>query len=276
MLELKLLSVPDPGEGEEPMERLALIGGTGVYDPDMLKDIRDEVIATRYGEVQVSIGDFQGVEVVFLQRHGTGHTVPPHKINYRANIWALKELGVTKTLTTSAVGSLNESMKPGELVLLDQFIDFTKSRPFTFYDGEDGVVVHTDFTQPYCPSMGGLIRGAATELGLKLHGKGCYVCFEGPRYETPAEIVAFQRLGGDVVGMTNVPEVVLAREAGLCYAAVAMVTNFAAGISPTPLTHSEVLEVMQKNAESIRSLVMAVLARLDPSKQCLTCSPLAE
>lgn len=260
-------------ERSRSMAKLALIGGTGVYDSSMLDNIRDEVISTAYGSVSVSIGDFQGMEVVFMQRHGTGHTVPPHMINYRANIWALKELGVSKVLATSAVGSLNESMKPGDLVLLHQFIDFTKNRPFTFFDGHDGHVVHTDFTEPYCGPMGKVIQGAAEELKLELHGKGCYVCVEGPRYETPAEIVAFRRLGGDVVGMTNVPEVVLAREAGLCYAVIAMVTNFAAGISPTPLTHTEVVEVMQANARSMRSLVMAVLDRLHPELGCQCCGP---
>lgn len=250
------------------MARLALIGGTGVYDPDMLQDIREETVATPYGMVDITLGSFQGVEVIFMQRHGRGHTLPPHKINYRANIWALKQLGVTKILATSAVGSLNTSMEPGHLVLLDQFIDFTKNRPFTFFDGESGQVVHTDFTEPYCANMRDTIAEAAEELKLPIHPKGCYVCVEGPRYETPAEIVAYSRLGGDVVGMTNVPEVVLAREAGLCYAVIAMVTNFAAGISPTPLTHTEVVQVMQTNANSIRSLVMTVLGRLDSEENC--------
>ena len=250
------------------MARLAIIGGTGVYDPNMLQDIREETVATAYGMVDISLGSFQGVDVVFMQRHGRGHTLPPHKINYRANMWALKELGVTKVLATSAVGSLDESMEPGHLVLLDQFIDFTKTRPFTFYDGEGGQVVHTDFTEPYCGTMRGIIDQAAAELGLPLHSKGCYVCVEGPRYETPAEILAYRRLGGDVVGMTNVPEVVLAREAGLCYAVIAMVTNFAAGISPTSLTHTEVVEVMQANSDRIRRLVMTVLGRLDPEDTC--------
>ena len=250
------------------MARLALIGGTGVYDPDMLQDIREETVATPYGMVDITLGSFREVEVIFMQRHGRGHTLPPHKINYRANIWALKQLGVTKILATSAVGSLDTSMEPGHLVLLDQFLDFTKNRPFTFFDGESGQVVHTDFTEPYCANMRHTIAEAAEELELPIHPRGCYVCVEGPRYETPAEIVAYSRLGGDVVGMTNVPEVVLAREVGLCYGVIAMVTNFAAGISPTPLTHTEVVEVMQTNAESMRSLVMTVLGRLDPKENC--------
>ena len=253
------------------MARLALIGGTGVYDPDMLDSIREETVSTPYGVVDISLGTFQGVEVVFMQRHGRGHTIPPHMVNYRGNIWALKELGVTKVVATAAVGSMNDAMKPGHFVLLDQFIDFTKNRPFTFFDGEGGLVVHTDFTEPYCGSMRKVIQEAAAELDLELHPKGCYVCVEGPRFETPAEITAYRRLGGDVVGMTNVPEVVLAREAGLCYAVVATVTNLAAGISSAPISHTEVDEVMEKASENLRSLLKAVFGKLDPESSC-SCS----
>ncbi|NLK09078.1 MAG: S-methyl-5'-thioadenosine phosphorylase [Firmicutes bacterium] len=254
------------------MARLALIGGTGVYDPTMLTDISNEVVSTDYGQVPVAIGSIRNIEVVFMQRHGTGHTVPPHMINYRANIKALKALDVTKIVATSAVGSLDEAMPPGDFVLLNQFIDFTKNRPFTFFDGKDGNVVHTDFTDPYCGTVRNIIETTARDLPLQLHTKGCYVCVEGPRFETPAEIVAFRRLGGDVVGMTNVPEVVLAREAGICYAVIAMVTNFAAGISPTPLTHEEVVSVMDANSKSMREIVMRVLSNLDPELPCTCCS----
>lgn len=253
------------------MARLALIGGTGVYDPHMLGSVRDETVSTPYGVVDISLGTFQGVEVVFMQRHGRGHTIPPHMVNYRGNIWALKELGVTKVVATAAVGSMNDAMKPGHFVLLDQFIDFTKNRSFTFFDGEGGLVVHTDFTEPYCGSMRKVIQEAAAELDLELHPKGCYVCVEGPRFETPAEITAYRRLGGDVVGMTNVPEVVLAREAGLCYAVVATVTNLAAGISSAPISHTEVDEVMEKASENLRSLLKAVFGKLDPESSC-SCS----
>lgn len=254
------------------MSKLAIIGGTGVYDPDILQDIREETVATPYGQVTALVGVYQGKEVVFLPRHGAAHSLPPHKINYRANIWGLKEMGVTRVLATAAVGSLNLEMKPGHFVLLDQFIDFTKNRPFTFFDGEDGKVVHTDFTHPYCAGIRRQVREAAAGIGLAVHEGGCYVCTEGPRYETPAEIRAFQRLGGDVVGMTNVPEVVLARELGLCYGTIAMVTNFAAGISPKPLTHQEVVEVMRSNTSNIRCLVMETLSRLDPEDNCCRAS----
>ena len=253
------------------MARLALIGGTGVYDPDLLDGVVEESVSTPYGVVDIYLGSFRGVEVVFMPRHGRGHTIPPHKINYRGNIWALEPLGVTKVVATAAVGSMNEAMQPGHFVVLDQFIDFTKNRPFTFFDGEDGLVVHTDFTEPYCSSLRKVIQEAGTELKLDLHSRGCYVCVEGPRFETPAEISAYRRLGGDVVGMTNVPEVVLAREAGLCYACIAIVTNLAAGISPAPLSHAEVDGVMKKASDSLRKLLKAVLERLDPDSGCTCC-----
>jgi len=250
--------------------RLAIIGGTGVYDPRMLDGIREESVATPYGEVRFRIGTYAGEEVAFLARHGSNHSVPPHLINYRANIWGLKLLGVERVIATTAVGSCNPKMKPGDFVLTDQFIDFTKARISTFFDGGEAGVVHTDFTEPYCPECRGVLSAAAADTGITAHNGGCYVCTEGPRFETPAEIRMFTKLGGDLVGMTNVPEVTLAREAGLCYATVSMVTNFAAGISPTALTHEEVLEVMAANAENLKKLVMATLSNIPVARGC-TC-----
>ncbi|HEY3365707.1 MAG TPA: S-methyl-5'-thioadenosine phosphorylase [Symbiobacteriaceae bacterium] len=248
---------------------LAIIGGTGVYDPRMLSDIREEIIRTPYGEALVRIGTYEGAPVAFLARHGAKHSVPPHLVNYRANIWALKMLGVQRVIATTAVGSLNQNMKPGDFVLTDQFLDFTKGRPSTFFDGGELGVVHTDFTEPYCPEIRAALARAADAVGITAHSGGTYVCTEGPRFETPAEIRMFAKLGGDLVGMTNVPEVVLAREAGLCYATVSMVTNFAAGISPNALTHAEVLEVMAANAENLKRLVMATLSGIAHERGCV-------
>ncbi len=244
------------------MVHYAIIGGTGVYDPHILDNIRNEQVATPYGTVDLKVGTYRGKEVAFLARHGAGHAVPPHLINYRANIWALKLLGVRRVLATTAVGSLNTAMAPGHFVFCDQFLDFTKARSLTFFDGGPAGVVHTDFTEPYCPEIRQVLLAGAGELGLPCHASGTYVCTEGPRFETPAEIRAFARLGGDLVGMTNVPEVILAREAGLCYATVSMVTNFAAGISNHSLTHQEVLEVMAGNSEKLRALAMRTLEQL--------------
>jgi len=248
--------------------RLAIIGGTGVYDPRILSDIRTEEVLTPYGDVTMKVGTYAGQEVAFLPRHGAKHSVPPHLINYRANIWALRALGVQRVIATTAVGSLNPDMKPGDFVLADQFLDFTKGRASTFFDGGEAGVVHTDFTEPYCPELRGILREAAGELGITAHNGGTYVCTEGPRFESAAEIRMFAKLGGDLVGMTNVPEVVLAREAGLCYSTISMVTNFGAGISKTALTHEEVLEVMAENSEKLKSLIMKALTRIPEARGC--------
>jgi 5'-methylthioadenosine phosphorylase len=248
--------------------KVAIIGGTGVYDPSILGEVRTLSVQTRYGHVDVSEGTYLDRQVLFLPRHGAGHSVPPHRVNYRANIAALKELGVSCILSTSAVGSLNKDMKPGELVAVDDFIDFTKGRASTFFEGDDGKVVHIDCTEPYCPDLRKRLLQAAKTLGVSMHPHGCYVCTEGPRFESPAEIRMFQYIGGDVVGMTNIPEVVLAGEAGICYATVAMVTNWAAGISSTRLTHQEVVDAMAENVESIRKILFSVIETLDDSRSC--------
>jgi len=250
------------------MVNIAIIGGTGLYDPRILDNVREEKIVTPYGEVNYKVGDFQGRPIAFIPRHGSQHSIPPHLINYRANIWAMKKIGVTNIIATTAVGSLNMDMKPGDFVLVDQFLDFVKNRVTTFYEGGERGVVHVDVTEPYCPSLRKVLIEAARKTGIAVHEKGTYVCTEGPRFETPAEIKAFAKLGGDLVGMTNVPEVVLAREAEMCYSTVSMVTNFAAGISPEPLTHSEVLETMKANTENIKALVMAAISMIDPSADC--------
>jgi 5'-methylthioadenosine phosphorylase len=249
--------------------RIAVIGGTGVYDPEMLQDVREEWVSTPYGDVGLQVGRFQGREVVFMARHGRQHSVPPHLVNYRANIMALKGLGVRSILATAAVGSLNLDMKPGDLVFCDQFLDFTKGRVQTFFEGGPNGVVHVDMTEPYCPELRALLARAASNLKLPVHASGTYVTTEGPRFETPAEIRMLRQLGGDLVGMTGVPEVVLAREAEICYATIAMVTNFAAGISPHRLTHEEVIEAMQVNAAKIRSLIAETVALIDPERDCL-------
>lgn len=258
------------------MQKIAVIGGTGVYDPRMLADVREGSLDTPYGSITYKVGEYRGQKVIFIPRHGAGHTIPPHLINYRANIWGLKKLGVNTIMATTAVGSLNLKMKPGDFVLVDQFLDFTKNRQHTFYEGGERGVVHVDVTDPYCAALRAVLARAAVECSLSVHRGGVYVCTEGPRFETPAEIRAFTMLGGDLVGMTNVPEVVLAREAEMCYATISMVTNFAAGISPKPLTHAEVLETMEKNTDNLKRLVMKAIDLMDTKQSCLCGSALKE
>ncbi|UOF89688.1 S-methyl-5'-thioadenosine phosphorylase [Fodinisporobacter ferrooxydans] len=244
-----------------------IIGGTGVYQPDLLEQPKQHSIATPYGDVSLHIGRLQGKTVAFMPRHGKGHAVPPHKVNYRANIWALRSIGVQQILATAAVGSLHAGLQPGSLVLVDQFIDFTKQRPVTFFEGEQGVV-HIDMTDPYCGRLRGEVSKAADCLGIVLQASGTYVCTEGPRFETPAEIRMFAGFGGDVVGMTSVPEVVLAKEQEMCYATVAMVTNYCAGISKEALTHREVMEVMQANVANVRELFYQVIEDSSGERTC--------
>ena len=245
------------------MAEIAIIGGTGVYDPDILANVHEEQIETPYGMVSFKLGTYAGKEAAFIPRHGSHHSIPPHKINYRANIWAIKKIGVKKIIATTAVGSLNPEMKPGDFVLTDQFLDFTKNRISTFYEGGERGVVHLDVTEPYCPVLRADLEREGKALGIRIHNGGTYVCTEGPRFETPAEIKMFHILGGDLVGMTNVPEVVLAHEAEMCYATISMVTNFAAGISPSKLTHREVLDTMAQSSENIKNLIMNTIATMD-------------
>jgi 5'-methylthioadenosine phosphorylase len=238
---------------------VGVIGGTGVYDPAWLTDREEQDIETPYGTARVTGGMTNGRRVYFMNRHGTQHSVPPHRVNYRANVWALKSLGIRVVVATTAVGSLRRTIPPGTLVLADQFLDFTKSRVMTFYDGGADGVVHTDMTSPYCAGVAETLYRLGRDAGLAIVRGGTYVATEGPRFESAAEVALFGRLGGDVVGMTGVPEVVLARELGLCYATLSIVTNLGAGLSDKPLTHEEVLGLMAATVGSVRDLLMAAL-----------------
>lgn len=250
------------------MPQIAIIGGTGVYDPALLDGIKEQIQQTRYGEVKVLTGKYKGEEMAFIPRHGADHSVAPHLINYRANIMALKQMGVNSIIATAAVGSLMLDFKPGEYVLADQFLDFTKMRKNTFFEGGKDGVVHCDMTVPYCPELRSAIMKAGEEKGLTVHNGGTYVCTEGPRFETAAEIEMFKILGGQVIGMTSVPEVCLARELGICYANISIVTNYAAGISPGILTHAEVVEMMQSSINHIRYLIMESVKYIAKEKNC--------
>ncbi len=252
--------------------KIGIIGGTGVYALHHLTDVKEIEIETPYGSVFPSLGFFEGKEVVFLPRHGKGHSVPPHRVNYRAIVYGLKAWGAEYVFSTAACGSLRKDFKPGDLIVLSSFIDFTKGRVSTFFEGGEEGVVHTDVTEPYCLPMRKIIYDTGLNLGIPVHPSGVYVCFEGPRFETPAEIKACQILGGDLVGMTNVPEVVLAKEAGLHYSTIAISTNYAAGISSTPLSHEEVLEVMESAGKSVTTLIMESIKRLTYSVLDCNCS----
>ncbi len=244
---------------------VAIIGGTGLEDLREFARAAREVVSTPFGDALVYRGTLAGREVFFLPRHGPGHALPPHRINYRANIAALCKLGVREVLATAAAGSLVAEVKPNTLLLPDQFLDFTRQRPQTFWDNR---VVHIDLSEPYCPRLRGLLADAARRVALPCREGGTYVCVEGPRFESSAEVKMFARLGGHVVGMTGLPELVLAREANMCYAALCLVTNFAAGLGEGPVSHDEVLQAMAELREKAVCLLAEAIGNLKPAADC--------
>ena len=246
------------------MRKIAIIGGTGIYSPEALQGFEDKVIDTPYGPALCNIGELAGNQVVFITRHGVGHKTAPHKVNYRANIWALKSLGTEEIFATTAVGSLNPEMKAGHFVVCSNVLDFTKSRINTFYDTPERGVVHVDFSYPYCPCVRERVIRCLEKLDIPFHKEGVYVATEGPRFESAAEIKAYAMLGGDLVGMTNMPECILAREAEMCYSTCSIVTNMAAGISHTPLSHMEVVEAMGKSINNMNKLIAAFINDNEP------------
>ena len=233
----------------------AIIGGTGVYSAG--NKSHKQTIHTKFGEVELDILDINGEQVVFLARHGSGHSLPPHLINYRANILALKEIGVKYIYSTAAVGSCNEKYAPGDVVIIQDFIDFTKSRPVTFFDGVRSSVKHVDMSCPYCKTLGHKFYEKAHEFGLTIKGPAVYVCTEGPRFETAAEINMFKQLGGDVVGMTSVPEVVLAKELGMCYSSIGIISNWCTGMNGDISVH-DIQSSIGSNKEIITQIFMEI------------------
>ena len=228
----------------------AVIGGSGVEG--LYETIDESKIVTPFGNVTVfKVKTSTGLDAYFLLRHGVGYSIPPHKINYRANIWALKELKVRGIIATNAVGSLRRGLKPGTLLAPHDFLDFTKSRPFTFFDDK---VVYTDVSEPYDNRIRKALERASKRLSLKVRMRGVYVATEGPRYESPSEIRMFRKVGGWVVGMTGLPEVVLAKEVGLPYASLCVVTNYAAGMQ-TRISHEEVERLMKRKIKDVKELM---------------------
>ena len=241
---------------------IGIIGGTGVYEIVTMGDeIDKKVLKTPYGNSpEISIFKLHGKKVAFMSRHSKGHSKPPHMVNYRANVYAMKKLGVNRIIATNAVGSLEREIEPGDFVIPHDFIDFTKLRNGTFYDDR---TVHIDVTDPYCNDL----RKTISSSGKVIDG-GVYVCTEGPRFETPAEIQMFRLLGGTVVGMTGLPEAVLARELEICYASISTVSNYAASISPTNLTIDEVFEIMDKKKHDLVLLMDTAISKMSYEREC--------
>ena len=261
---------------EEEFALLAIIGGTGVYDLSIFEQVKEEIVQTPYGDRSILIGTVGTKKVAFMTRHGEGHKIPPHQINYRGNIFALKKLGVTNIIATTAVGSLDAEVGPGTFVFCDQFLDFTRNRVLTFFDGAPLPVVHVDVSHPYCEILRAELIDIAQEKELSFRATGTYVCTEGPRFESPAEVSFYGKIGGTVVGMTGIPEAVLAREAEICYTTISMVTNLGAGISKINLTHEEVLQVMEENKKNFHGLISLAIQKWAEKGECSCQSSLKE
>lgn len=244
--------------GAGPADPLGIIAGTGFYALAQLADAAERDVATPYGAAHVTEGTWHDLPVVFLTRHGAGHSVPPHLVNYRANIAGLKAAGVHDIVAVNAVGSIDPALEPGDVVLLDDFLDFTKGRELTFFDGStpEGVV-HVDVSAAYDPDLRRELLQAAAACQQPLRDGGVYAAFEGPRFESPAEVRMAGVLGGTVAGMTGVPEVTLAAEAGLRYAALALVCNPCAGLSETPITMDEVAQVLADTSRRVLAVLDA-------------------
>ena len=238
---------------------LGIIGGSGVYDIDGLADRVWRKVATPYGPPsdELLFGTLDGQRLVFLPRHGRGHRIPPSELNFRANIHALKQSGVTDVISISAVGSLREDLPPGTFVIVDQFIDRTFARVKSFF--ETGLVAHVSCANPVCGRLGDAIERAAKALALPVKRGGTYLVMEGPQFSTKAESKLYRAWGCDVIGMTNMPEAKLAREAELCYATVAMVTDFDCWHPDhDSVTVDQVIKVLVANADNARALVKSV------------------
>ncbi len=236
-----------------------IIGGTGLTQLENLEIIRRQIVRTPYGDASQPLifGKLAGVEVVFLARHGGGHTIPPHAINYRANIWALHSVGVQHLLAVATVGCISEDLQAGDIVIPQQIIDYTYGRDNSYYDGIERPVMHIDFTHPYTESLRALCKQAASNINQEVHDAGVYACVQGPRLETAAEIDRYEKDGATIIGMTGMPEAALARELGIDYAAICPIANAAAGRgeSAEQIQYDVMMERLSKTMVKVRDLI---------------------
>ncbi|MES9850239.1 MAG: S-methyl-5'-thioinosine phosphorylase [Candidatus Thiodiazotropha sp. L084R] len=243
------------------MTKLAIIGGTGLSKIPDLEITHREVCHTPFGEPSAALthGRIAGSEVVFLPRHGATHTIPPHRVNYRANLWALHHLGIDSVIGVAAVGGITTEMAPGKVVVPDQIIDYTFGRDQTIYESDLQHVTHIDFTYPYCEQLRQQLIGAAKSSEVGSVSSGTYGATQGPRLETAAEVTRMERDGCDIVGMTGMPEAALAREFELCYASCSVVSNWAAGKQQTPISMKEIEKNLIFGMEQVKLLLTALL-----------------
>jgi 5'-methylthioadenosine phosphorylase len=252
---------------------IAVIGGSGLYDLEGIESVSEEVVDTPFGEPSSPIvrGRIGETDLLFLARHGIGHRLIPSEVNYRANIWALKSLGAQQVISVSAVGSMREDIHPGELIIVDQFIDRTKGRPSTFFG--DGLVGHVDFADPVCPGLAARLLAATETAGVTAHAGGTLMVMEGPAFSTRAESRMHRQLGVDLIGMTAMPEAKLAREAELCYATLAMATDYDCWHeTEEDVSVMSVIEILKQNVENARAVLKAVAAERRGGERGCSCS----
>ncbi|MFH1873602.1 MAG: S-methyl-5'-thioadenosine phosphorylase [Pseudomonadota bacterium] len=248
---------------------IGIIGGSGLYAMEGLEIKEEKKIETPFGAPSdaVMLGTMQGQQIAFLARHARGHLIPPHQINFRANIYALKTLGVDSIISVSAVGSMKEDIHPGDIVIVDQFVDRTKVRHQTFF--EDGIVAHVSFADPVCKCLADKLIKSAKNIGANVHEKGTYICIEGPMFSSRAESHIYRSWGVDVIGMTNYQEAKLAKEAEICYATIALSTDYDCWrVGEEAVDVAQVIEVMHKNVETAQKIIKDVLSSLSTTKTC--------
>ncbi|HZA39019.1 MAG TPA: S-methyl-5'-thioadenosine phosphorylase [Actinomycetota bacterium] len=252
-----------------PSARIGVFGGTGFYS--FLGDVETVEIDTPYGppSAPVSVGSVDGIPVAFLARHGLEHQLPPHRINFRANVWALKELGVERIVGPCAAGSLKQEVGPGHFVICDQLVDRTTGRADTFYDGP--ITTHVGFADPYCPEMRKLAIEAARGEGITVHDSGTVVTVQGPRFSTRAESRWYQDAGWEVINMTQYPEAFLARELEMCYVNISLITDYDVGVEgeTEAVSHEAVVEVFNANLEALRRLLFSLVPTIPEARDCI-------
>lgn len=250
---------------------LGVIGGSGLYEMEGMKNVRTVSVQTPFGEPSdaIVVGEIEGRTLAFLPRHGRGHRFLPSQINYRANLYALKKIGARWVLSISAVGSMKEDIRPGDIVVVDQFYDHTRFRPCTFFG--DGIVGHIPFADPVCPNLAGIACASAKKIVKRTHRGGTYLCMEGPAFSTRAESRIYRKWGVDVIGMTNMPEAKLAREAELCYATLALATDYDCWHeTEEDVSIESILAIIRKNVENSKRIIREVARRL-PGKDACGC-----
>lgn len=255
--------------------KIGVIGGSGIYDIEGITETRKQKIRTPFGDPSdtIVIGNLEGIPVAFLPRHGRGHFIMPSELNSRANIYALKSLGVEQIISISACGSLKEELKPRDIVIPDQLFDRTRQRPYTFFG--EGIVAHIGFANPYCSELSQILYRVAKDLGLSVHLGGTYVCIEGPQFSTKAESKVFRSLGFSIIGMTNLPEAKLAREAEICYATLGLVTDYDVWKEGEEVSVERVIGNLLANIENVKKLIKAAIPRLERERKCECASALA-